>query len=42
MGPIAGLDSVVKKKNSALADNKTTITQLSNPQFNLMMPELDI
>lgn len=38
MGPIAGLDSVVKKKNTALADNKATITQPSN----LMMPELDI
>jgi hypothetical protein len=33
---------VVKRKNSALADNKTTINELSNPQFNLMMPKLDI
>jgi len=42
VGPIDGLDYVVKKRNSAPADNKTTITQLSNPQFNLTMPKLDI
>jgi hypothetical protein len=42
VGTTVSLDSVEKKENSAPADNKTMITQLSNPQVNLIMPELDI
>jgi hypothetical protein len=42
VGPIARLDSVVKKRYSALADNNIMITQLSNTQLNLLTPEPDI